>query len=95
MTRTEINQIDDEGSELSDSGCPVRPIDRMTKIDRIDNKGDIREHLTRDGRRTICGLSISGFARTQPPCGNRSCKRCEKIAARLSEIIARAVVEAW
>jgi hypothetical protein len=53
----------------------------MTKIDRYDSRGDIREHLTRDGRRTICGLSI-GFLQSQPPCGNRSCKRCEKIAAR-------------
>jgi hypothetical protein len=50
----------------------------MTKIDRIDDHGDIRQHWTRDGRRTICGVEI-GYR--QPPCGNRPCKRCEKIVA--------------
>lgn len=48
----------------------------MTKIDRIDDRGDIREHWTRDGRRTICGIAIG---QRQPPCGNAPCKRCEKI----------------
>jgi len=51
----------------------VRPVPRMTKIDRIDDRGDIREHLTRDGRHTICGIEIGMW---QPACGNRLCKRC-------------------
>jgi hypothetical protein len=55
----------------------------MTKIDRIDDHGDIRQHWTRDGRRTICGIAI-GYR--QPPCGNRLCKRCEKIAARATTV---------
>lgn len=50
----------------------------MKKIDRYDGRGDIREHLTRDGQRTICGITIGGG--WQSPCGNRPCKRCEKIA---------------
>ena len=50
------------------------------KIDRIDNKGDIREHSTLTGTRTLCGLALSrGW--TQPALGNRPCKRCEKITA--------------
>jgi hypothetical protein len=51
----------------------------MTKIDRIDERGNIRAHLTSDGRRTICGIEIG---LRQSPCGNRPCKRCEKIATR-------------
>lgn len=49
----------------------------VTKIDRIDNKGFIREHLTRDGERTICGLIL---LMTQRPCGNGLCKRCAMLA---------------
>jgi hypothetical protein len=56
------------------------------KIDRIDDRGDICEHLTLDGQRTICGIEIG---QRQPPCGNRACKRCEKISARC-QIVARA-----
>jgi hypothetical protein len=51
----------------------------MTKVDRIDDRGNIREHLTRDGHRTICGIEIG---QRQLPCGNATCRRCEKIAAR-------------
>jgi hypothetical protein len=51
----------------------------MTKIDRINDRGDICEHWTRDERRTICGVEIG---RRQPPCGNHPCRRCEKIVAR-------------
>lgn len=64
---------------LSDPAAPARLVTQMTKIDRIDDKGNIREHLTRDGQRTICGLEIG---QRQPPCGNAPCCRCEKIAAR-------------
>ena len=51
----------------------------MTKVDRIDDSGNIREHLTRDGHRTICGIEIG---QRQTPCGNATCRRCEKIATR-------------
>ena len=69
-----------DGSETgrtSDPTGPARPVHQMTKIDRIDDRGDIREHWTRDGVRTICGIEIG---MRQLPCGNRACKRCEKIA---------------
>ena len=62
----------------SDPSTPARPPD-VTRIDRIDDRGDIREHLTRDGVRTICGVEIG---MRQSPCGNRACRRCEKIATR-------------
>lgn len=81
------NDLDTQPSDLTEL---PRHADRMTKIDRYDTRGDIREHWTLDGRRTICGLSI-GFAQSQPPCGNRPCKRCEKIAERLSEKTASGV----
>ena len=71
-----ITQPDD--GPASDPANLVRPTQQMTKIDRIDDRGDIREHQTRDGHRTICGIEIG---MRQPPCGNRPCKRCEKIAA--------------
>lgn len=68
-----------DGASLSDPAPPVRLVHQMTKVDRIDNRGNIREHLTRDGRRTICGIAIG---QRQLPCGNATCGRCEKIAAR-------------
>lgn len=51
----------------------------VTKIDRIDNKGFIREHLTRDGERTICGLDLHPMM-VQRACGNGLCKRCAMLA---------------
>lgn len=51
----------------------------LTKVDRIDDRGNITEHWTRDGRRTICGLQI-GYR--QNACGNRTCGRCEKLIVR-------------
>lgn len=89
MQMTKTTPID---GPLSEPAPPMRPFDRMTQIDRIDDKGDIREHWTLDGRRTICGIGI-GYR--QPPCGNRPCKRCAKIfAQRLSETNASGVLEA-
>ena len=51
----------------------------MKKIDRIAHNGDIREHLTRDGERTICGLDLDI---TQDAAGNRTCRRCEMLRDR-------------
>ena len=58
------------------------------KIDRIDRRGDIREHDTRDGVKTVCGLALG---MTQTAGGNRPCLRCEKIAARCQINATRAV----
>tara|TARA_R110001592_G_scaffold30690_1_gene109501 strand:- start:3731 stop:3907 length:177 start_codon:yes stop_codon:yes gene_type:complete len=54
----------------------------MYRIDRIARNGDIREHMTDDGDRTICGLRIEA---EQPAIGNRTCRRCERIAARRAQ----------
>ena len=51
----------------------------MRPIDRIAHNGDIREHLTKDGERTICGLDLTI---TQEAGGNRPCLRCKSIKAR-------------
>lgn len=75
MTKTA--QPSNPGKHLSDPTAPVSPVHQMTKIDRIDDRGDIREHWTHDGHRTICGIEIG---MKQPACGNRPCKRCKKIA---------------
>ena len=48
-------------------------------IDRISQNGDIREHMTRDGRRTLCGLTIDA---SQDPAGNTRCGRCRRITAK-------------
>lgn len=61
-------------------------------IDRIDARGDIREHLTSPGSldedgdarafaRALCGATLCGVE-LQWPAGNRKCKRCEKLAAQ-------------
>ena len=76
---TKITQLSAPSDPSSDPTGQVRPVYQMTKIDRIDDRGDIREHWTLDGRRTICGIEIG---MRQPACGNRPCKRCEKIAMR-------------
>ena len=85
MTNVSRRQI-----QPSDPGSSARPSHEMTKIDRIDDRGNIREHLTRDGIRTICGIEIG---MRQVPCDNAPCKRCEKIVARLSETAGRGVME--
>lgn len=64
--------------------------DTPTKVDRIDSRGDICEHQTIDAHRTLCGIEIG---QRQAPCGNRPCKRCEKVVARLSETQASSVDE--
>lgn len=61
------------------SGCVTVSVD-VTKIDRIDDRGNITSHYTRDGLRTICGLCLRG--RSQRWLNNGFCRRCEKIAAR-------------
>ena len=78
----EIGRTSSCNELASDPTGQVRPVYQMTeltKIDRIDDKGDIREHWTRDGRRTICGVAIWN---KQPAYGNRPCRRCAKIATR-------------
>ncbi len=47
--------------------------DTPWSVDRIDKDGNIREHLTRDGERTICGFEIN---LDQDSAGNVRCKRC-------------------
>ncbi len=48
----------------------------MQAIDRIDSRGNIREHLTIDGQKTVCGLDIDV---SQRACGNGLCGRCARI----------------
>lgn len=51
----------------------------MDKIDRIDNRGNIRAHYTLDGGlTTLCGLTIGD---SQRAC-NAFCKRCVAIQKR-------------
>lgn len=51
------------------------------RIDHVAQNGDICEHLIDPvrpaGRMTLCGLRL---AMTQPACGNKTCKRCDRIA---------------
>lgn len=53
----------------------------LAKVDRIDEAGDIREHWTRDGRRTVCGIEIG---HRQSASGNRPCRRCQIVVAATS-----------
>jgi hypothetical protein len=45
-------------------------------VDRIDDRGNIREHLTVDGRRTLCGIEIG---MRQGASMNARCRRCDSI----------------
>lgn len=51
------------------------------RIDRIDDNGNIREHIlsSEDDTRTLCGLVVHN---SQRPCGNRTCKRCAALDSR-------------
>jgi hypothetical protein len=68
-------------ARLSDLGVPDRLVVQMRKIDRIDTRGNIREHWTLDDRATLCGLSIG---LRQKPCENSPCLRCQKIVLAAS-----------
>ena len=61
------------------SGVTEAVSGKITKIDRMDHHGWFREHLTRDGQRTLCGQSLLN-CHTQPAYDTRGCRRCEKIA---------------
>ena len=50
----------------------------VARIDRVDTKGNLREHLTGDGERTLCGLLLR---ETQKPAGNAVCRRCQQLVA--------------
>lgn len=51
----------------------------IERVDRIDDRGNIREHLRRrEEARTLCGLVIG---MSQPACGNAECRRCAQIIA--------------
>lgn len=89
MTKTTLaagTPTEGANERLSEPAHPMRLVPQMTKVDRIDNSGNIREHLTRDGRHTICGIEIG---QRQSPGGNATCRPCEKIAGRC-QIAARA-----
>lgn len=51
------------------------------RIDRVDERGDIREHFIspKAEDRTLCGLSLPPI---QPPLGNGLCKRCRVLAGK-------------
>lgn len=50
-------------------------------IDRIDAKGNIREHVVSDDASfTLCGLSLA--VPTQKPAGNSPCSRCRQLEER-------------
>ena len=49
------------------------------KIDLIDSKGNLREHLLRESGRTLCGRSVQ---QAQPAVGNAPCKVCRRLAQR-------------
>jgi len=73
---TRLGSVEPDGvpSTMTDKTGEV-----MRPIDRIAHNGDIREHLTKDGERTICGLDLTI---TQEAGGNRPCLRCKSIKAR-------------
>jgi hypothetical protein len=48
------------------------------RVDRIDGKGNIRQHLTVDRKVTLCGLALRLW---QEPANNSECRRCVRIAA--------------
>lgn len=60
----------------------------MTRIDRIDNRGDIREHVVSSVRpgRTLCGLPI---LHSQEPAGNRECRCCARLEEKAQTQAAR------
>ena len=78
----DVDLREDFLGQPSDPELAVRLLKQMTKIDRIDRRGNIREHITQDGQDTLCGIEI-GYRQTA--CGNAPCLRCKKIFDRLSE----------
>jgi hypothetical protein len=45
-------------------------------VDRVDSRGNLREHLTSTGEKTLCGLDLYA---TQKPAGNAPCRRCVQL----------------
>ena len=68
----------------------------MTTIDRIDNRGNIREHIVdqvewtgpeskRPPTVTLCGLPMEELGRWQAAAGNLPCRRCLWLADLLRD----------
>jgi hypothetical protein len=55
----------------------------LQAIDRIDGRGNIREHITADGQRALCGALLGGP--TQEAAGNAKCGSCAKMVALVAE----------
>lgn len=50
-------------------------------VDRVDVFGRVREHLSDDGARTLCGQELTA-ANSRLPAGNLHCTRCLRRDAR-------------
>ncbi len=62
----------------------------MKIVDRIDQHGNITEHVLRPGRGdryTLCGLYLHV---TQPAAGNRPCRRCLRSTRKDRALLKRA-----
>ena len=59
---------------------------KSRRIDRITQRGNIREHRTLDGERTMCGIAIEI---SQEPAGNAVCKRCQTLADERDDMCRR------
>lgn len=51
-------------------------------IERVDERGMFRAHLTRDGVKTVCGLRLGETQKHDAHGGNAMCKRCQALAPR-------------
>ncbi len=62
------------------------------RIDRLNSTGQVREHSTDDGVRTLCGLSLD-LLNARLPTGGLSCARCRQLdrQRRLELAVARTV----
>lgn len=59
-------------------------------IDRIDDRGDITEHLTYTDKRTLCGRPIN---QSQAAIGNGPCRACSRIDAPRAALRLAAVAD--
>jgi hypothetical protein len=78
--RTSIGELDEKATyRITVAGCAERESHQgLKRIDRIDSRGDIREHVMHPTKEqtTLCGLSVRA---SQPTAGNRRCTNCERL----------------
>lgn len=87
-----------DSTPQAEAAAPLYRFPLFRHLDRVDARGDIREHATHSRLQgaaypapyymTLCGLPLH-WSQAQRPAGNRTCKRCAELEQAAANVLAR------